>query len=237
MLGTMLSGRGGEMACRRVFVWLTVTALALVPRSIVCPANLATPQLVAATDAVDPAQTDQTSGVTIEIIEPSQTDPMSWIFRPAIITVPVGTAVTWVNRGLQPHAVTAEDLSWDSEVFLSGQTYQRTFIEPGDVAYFCRIHPWMKATISTCDFVLGFRTLRDMIPEVVGQCLENQHFGGNGDALQQTTGGLLVWRKADNWTAFTDGYRTWLNGPFGLQSRLNTQRFSWEPDAAQYPQP
>jgi hypothetical protein len=38
----------------------------------------------------------------------------------------------------------------------------------------------------------------------------------------------MVWRKADNWTAFTDGYRTWLNGPLGLQSRLNTECFSWE---------
>src|SRR5262249_6675345 len=34
--------------------------------------------------------------------------------------------------------------------------------------------------------------------------------------------------KADNWTAFTDGYRTWINGPLGLQERLNTGRFSWE---------
>ena len=38
--------------------------------------------------------------------------------------------------------------------------------------------------------------------------------------------GLLVWRKADNHTAFTDGYRTWVNGPYGLQVRLNTARFS-----------
>src|SRR5439155_10452091 len=39
---------------------------------------------------------------------------------------------------------------------------------------------------------------------------------------------LLVWRKADNFTAFTDGYRTWVQGPFGLQKRLNTERFAWE---------
>ena len=50
--------------------------------------------------------------------------------------------------------------------------------------------------------------------------------------LQQTTGGLLVWRKADNWTAFTDGYRTWINGPNGLVQRLNTERFEWEADYA-----
>ena len=82
-----------------------------------------------------------------------------------------------------------------------------------------------------CQFVLGFKTLRDLIGHgIVGECLENEHHGANGDALQQTTGGLLVWRKADNWTAFTDGYRSWVNGPYGLQQRLNTQRFAWEAD-------
>ena len=84
-----------------------------------------------------------------------------------------------------------------------------------------------------CQFVLGFATLRDLIGhEIVGECLENEHHGENGDALQQTTGGLLVWRKADNWTAFTDGYRTWINGPNGLVQRLNTERFEWEADYA-----
>ena len=85
-----------------------------------------------------------------------------------------------------------------------------------------------------CQFILGFATLKALIdsaegPDKVGQCLENQRFNPeNGDALQQTTGGLLVWRKADNWTAFTDGHRTWLNGPAGLQARLNTEQFEWE---------
>ena len=84
-----------------------------------------------------------------------------------------------------------------------------------------------------CQFVLGFAMLRDLIGhEIVGECLENEHHGANGDALQQTAGGLLVWRKADNWTAFTDGYRTWINGPNGLVQRLNTERFEWEHDYA-----
>lgn len=82
-----------------------------------------------------------------------------------------------------------------------------------------------------CRFTLGFATLASMIPQQVGSCLDNEgHNPDNGDALQRTTGGLLVWRKADNWTAFTDGYRTWINGPVGLSQRLNTQRFPWEPD-------
>lgn len=38
-----------------------------------------------------------------------------------------------------------------------------------------------------------------------------------------------------NWTAFTNGYQTWLNGPTGLAMRLNTQRFRWEANPAGLP--
>ena len=84
-----------------------------------------------------------------------------------------------------------------------------------------------------CQFVLGFKSLRDLIGhDIVGECLDNEHYNVIGDSNQHTTGGLLAWRKADNWTAFTDGYRTWVNGPDGLQQRLNTERFEWEADYA-----
>lgn len=80
-----------------------------------------------------------------------------------------------------------------------------------------------------CRFVMGFAQLRQLIgAEKVGDCLENERAAANGDAVQRTSGGLLVWRKADNFTAFTDGYRSWVNGPNGLQSRLNTEKFDWE---------
>lgn len=79
------------------------------------------------------------------------------------------------------------------------------------------------------EFKLGFKALAEMIPDVVGQPLENEHHDeATGDTLQRTSTGLMVWRKADNWTAFTDGFRTWVNGPFGLQERGNDERFPWE---------
>lgn len=86
-----------------------------------------------------------------------------------------------------------------------------------------------RVNAADCTFVLGFQAIRDRIPEIVGDCLVDQHYNpSNGDALQETTGGMLVWRKADNFTAFTDGYQSWVNGPYGLQQRLNTERFDWE---------
>ena len=99
--------------------------------------------------------------------------------------------------------------------------------------------PWERDTEAqpACEFTLGFATLRGLIVaqsgDIVGQCLENEwHNAFNGDGLQRTTGGLMAWRKADNWTAFTNGAQTWLNGPCGLQSRPNPEIggyvFAWE---------
>ena len=87
-----------------------------------------------------------------------------------------------------------------------------------------------------CEFVLGFKALHDAIPDVVGECTSGEsHNPTNGDGIQNTTawhgkGGLLVWRKSDNWTAFTDGASTWINGPYGIQKRGNNERFPWEKD-------
>ncbi|HLG70143.1 MAG TPA: hypothetical protein VK009_06935 [Chloroflexota bacterium] len=81
-----------------------------------------------------------------------------------------------------------------------------------------------------CQFVLGFQSLHDANRDEIGDCAENQAFAPNGDAQQHTSKGLLVWRKSDNWTAFTNGYWTWLMGPDGLVKRLNSDRFAWEHD-------
>ena len=93
----------------------------------------------------------------------------------------------------------------------------------------------LAAAQEPCRFVLGFATLRELVgAQKVGACLEDEHFNlENGNAEQRTSGGMLVWRKVDNFTAFTDGGTTWVNGPNGLQSRPNGERFSWERDPVQ----
>jgi len=83
-----------------------------------------------------------------------------------------------------------------------------------------------------CTFQNGFAYVDEALgPDVVGTCVENEHFNVfNGNVEQRTTNGLLFWRKCDNTTAFTDGYLTWLNGPSGLQSRLAAgPPLDWEP--------
>ena len=73
------------------------------------------------------------------------------------------------------------------------------------------------ALAQDCVFQLGFKALHDLIPDVVGDCLDNErHNPAAGITKQSTTNGQLIWRKADNWTGFTDGQHTWINGPQGL---------------------
>ncbi len=93
-----------------------------------------------------------------------------------------------------------------------------------------------------CVFQLGFAAIASMIPDQVGSCSDNEsHDPVNGDAIQHTVNkngvaGLMNWRKADNWTAWTDGGMTWINGPSGLQQRPNGLRFAWEANPAGLPQ-
>lgn len=84
-----------------------------------------------------------------------------------------------------------------------------------------------------CSFQLGFEALSDLIPDAVGECLENEsHDPASGLTRQATTSGWLTWRKSDNWTGFTDGQHTWVNGPDGVRQRLNHELFPWEaPDS------
>src|SRR5947207_15426377 len=79
-------------------------------------------------------------------------------------------------------------------------------------------HPAAAAPAAArCWFQGGFLLLHDRLPHEVGTCTgQEQYDPVSGDAMQRSTGGVLIWRKADNWPGFTDGSTTWINGPYGL---------------------
>ena len=63
------------------------------------------------------------------------------VFRDEIIEVPVGAEVEWRMEGENPHNVFAPDGSWESPFVLErGDTFARTFTEPGVYPYFCTFH-------------------------------------------------------------------------------------------------
>jgi plastocyanin len=73
------------------------------------------------------------------------------------ITVPAGTAVTWVNKDSGPrHSATAADGSFDTGLFDAGEQSTLTFDTPGTYVYYCTLHgspdgSGMAATITVTD--------------------------------------------------------------------------------------
>jgi plastocyanin len=68
-------------------------------------------------------------------------------FAPAVLTVPVGTQVTWTNRDDIPHNVVTDDAAIKSKVLDTDEKFTFTFSKPGTYSYFCSIHPKMKGTV------------------------------------------------------------------------------------------
>lgn len=68
-------------------------------------------------------------------------------FGPATITIPVGTAVTWINRDDIPHTVVSTDKVFKSKVLDTDEKFSYTFDKPGEYPYFCSIHPKMTGKV------------------------------------------------------------------------------------------
>lgn len=70
-------------------------------------------------------------------------------FDPARVTVSPGTTVRWENEDDAEHNVISEgdDGPLQSDAFRNGGSYEYTFEETGEFAYFCTIHPFMKGAV------------------------------------------------------------------------------------------
>ncbi len=64
-----------------------------------------------------------------------------------VLTVPVGTTVTWTNQDEQLHTVTDVGGAFDSGFLREGESFSHTFDTPGEYEYLCTPHPWMRAKV------------------------------------------------------------------------------------------
>ena len=101
---------------------------------------------VSAFGATPVAQTAEP--VAVSIVEPPLKPPTTWTYEPKIVTVKVGTRVTWTNNGAVVHTVSADD----GKTFASGNmaakaTFSFTPTTLGTFPYHCKQHPWMKGTL------------------------------------------------------------------------------------------
>ena len=86
--------------------------------------------------------------VAVSIVEPPLKPPPTWTYEPKVVTVNVGTKVTWTNNGAVVHTVTADDgKTFESGNMAAKATFSFTPSTPGTFPYHCKQHPWMKGTL------------------------------------------------------------------------------------------
>ena len=68
-------------------------------------------------------------------------------FNPKRLEIATGTTVTWTNNDQLVHTITADDGSWDSGPIEPGKSWSHTFTQPGEYAFHCTPHPFMKAVV------------------------------------------------------------------------------------------
>jgi plastocyanin len=71
----------------------------------------------------------------------------NFIFKPGVITVPVGTTVVWQNDDEVPHTVTSVDGTFRSSALDTKDKFSFTFDKAGTFEYFCSVHPFMKGKV------------------------------------------------------------------------------------------
>jgi plastocyanin len=71
----------------------------------------------------------------------------NFTFGPQLLTVPLNTTVTWVNRDDIPHVIVSDDGVFRSKALDTDDTYSFTFTKAGTYPYFCGIHAKMVGKI------------------------------------------------------------------------------------------
>lgn len=103
--------------------------------------------------AAEPDATGDQVTITEGAFNPANADDA---YSPRVLTVAVGTTVTWTNDDGVVHTVTSgesdgtsgePDGFFDSGDMEEGDTFSFTFDQPGTFEYFCIPHPWMTGTV------------------------------------------------------------------------------------------
>ena len=71
-----------------------------------------------------------------------------YAYKPASITVPVGTTVTFTNRDSTPHTATSKESgAFESGPIDTNKSGKVVLEKAGTFTYYCLFHPFMKGTI------------------------------------------------------------------------------------------
>ncbi len=102
------------------------------------PAAAAAAVLLGAAAAIPNAAT-ATTAQTVEI--------SGFAFKPAVLDVAAGDAITFVNHDQEAHTVVAQSGAFKSSGLDTNDQWTVRISKPGKYPYFCSLHPYMKGTI------------------------------------------------------------------------------------------
>ncbi len=71
----------------------------------------------------------------------------NFVFKPDVVTVPVGTRIVWENDDDIPHTIVETTGKFHSPALDTEDKYAFTFATPGTFDYFCGLHPHMKGKV------------------------------------------------------------------------------------------
>jgi plastocyanin len=69
-------------------------------------------------------------------------------FVPERLEVAVGDRITWTNRDLVPHSVTAKAKGIESGDLGEGRSWTYVASKKGEIDYICRLHPVMHGVVT-----------------------------------------------------------------------------------------
>ncbi len=127
----------------------TADAVATGPTTAATEPAAATPAASAAAATATGASVTipRGAGTFREVADGDFSDAALGGYDAPILEVAVGDTVTWTNDDVMVHTVTAQDGSFDSDIFGPGETWSYTFTEAGEFNYACTPHPWMRGRI------------------------------------------------------------------------------------------
>jgi len=89
----------------------------------------------------------------IRILKDSSTPHDGKYLDKEVLTIKAGEKVRWINEDSAAHTITSGNPSdgpngsFDSSLFMAGNSFEMTFTTPGSYDYFCMVHPWKTGKI------------------------------------------------------------------------------------------
>lgn len=123
------------MKKRVIFLFLLLVSVLIFASCASSPPTTTTPPAATTPGASSSAPAAQGNAVSIE----------SFSFKPAVLTVPVGTTVVWTNNDTAKHDIKSTEFF--SNALAKGETFSFKFEKAGTYDYSCGIHPTMTGQI------------------------------------------------------------------------------------------